>query len=123
MVVLSRRIMVGGTVSAACLASWASQLRAADSLHSTVVETTAGKVSGHRVDGVTVFKGIPYGETTAGVGRFRPPRPCVPWSGVFAAVKDPPEAPQREPGIHPRSGAASALECVEPDWPRLAESE
>src|SRR6185369_12830503 len=123
MAVLSRRMMLGGTVSAACLAPWASQLRAADSLHSTVVETNFGKVSGRRADGVTVFKGISYGETTAGVGRFRPPRPCVPWTGVLAAVDDPPEAPQREPGTDTRSGIPSALESVEPDWPRLAESE
>src|SRR3954468_24179833 len=54
MAVLNRRVMLGGTVSAACLAPWASQLHAADSLHSTVVETTAGKVSGRRVDGITV---------------------------------------------------------------------
>jgi len=121
--VLSRRMMLGGTVSVACLAPWASQLHAADSLHSTVVETNSGKVSGRRVDAVTVFKGIPYGETTAGVGRFRQPRARVPWTGVLAAVEDPPEAPQRAPGIHPPSGAPSVLESVEPDWPRLAESE
>ena len=30
----------------------------------------------------TVYKGIPYADTTAGKNRFRAPQPIKPWDGV-----------------------------------------
>ncbi|MFJ9376344.1 carboxylesterase family protein [Streptomyces sp. NPDC101455] len=48
-----------------------------------------GRVSGvaSLISGVTVFKGLPYAETTAGANRWRPPRPATSWTGVrFAAT-------------------------------------
>jgi para-nitrobenzyl esterase len=51
-----------------------------------VVETTAGTVKGIRRDGICGFKGIPYGASTAGAGRFSPPQPRAPWTGVFEAT-------------------------------------
>ena len=47
-----------------------------------VVDTESGKVSGLESDGVHVFKGIPYGASTAGANRFMPPAKAAAWTGV-----------------------------------------
>jgi len=47
-----------------------------------VVETSAGKIKGFDRNGVYIFRGIPYGDTTAGENRFLPPRKAQPWTGV-----------------------------------------
>lgn len=53
-----------------------------------VVTTDAGQVRGafDKGKGIYAFKGIHYGENTAGANRFRPPIPVVAWSGVRDAT-------------------------------------
>lgn len=59
-----------------------------------VVETDSGKIFGYSRDGVITFKGIPYGATTEGTGRFMPPRKPEPWPGVRSALYWGPVSPQ-----------------------------
>jgi para-nitrobenzyl esterase len=59
-----------------------------------VVETAAGKIRGLNVNGIRTFKGVPYGATTAGADRFRPPKKPVPWTGVRDALNLGPSSPQ-----------------------------
>jgi len=59
-----------------------------------VVETNSGKVRGVIQGGTHIFRGIPYGASTAGSNRFMPPRKPAPWAGVREAFQNGPTAPQ-----------------------------
>src|SRR5665213_4575580 len=58
------------------------------------VQTVGGKLRGSRTGEVSVFKGIPYGASTAGVGRFMPPSAPESWTGVRDASALGPRSPQ-----------------------------
>lgn len=68
--------------------------RPAEAKRSPVVETAFGRVAGRTSQGVHVFKGIPYGASTAGANRFMPPRKPESWSGVREAVAYAGRSPQ-----------------------------
>ncbi|MBD2757385.1 carboxylesterase/lipase family protein [Spirosoma validum] len=51
------------------------------------VVTTHGRLRGARNEGVTIFKGIPYGGRVSGDRRFRRPAPLAPWTGVRDALQ------------------------------------
>jgi para-nitrobenzyl esterase len=59
-----------------------------------VVETTAGRLRGAIEHGVHVFRGVPYGASTAEAGRFLPPQKPQPWTGVLDAFELGGRAPQ-----------------------------
>lgn len=54
--------------------------------NSPLVQTTSGALKGYIRNGIHTFKGIPYGESTAGKNRFLPPVKRGKWDGVLPAV-------------------------------------
>ena len=54
-----------------------------------IAQTKLGALRGARLDapGVLVFKGVHYGQSTAGAARFKPPQPVVKWQGVADATR------------------------------------
>ncbi|MFT4082808.1 MAG: carboxylesterase family protein [Nocardioides sp.] len=91
---IGRRGLIAGTMAAAggaaLLGPWQSSAEAAGSHQGRRRSPlTAGTIDSGRVrgveaalDGVTVFKGIPYGASTAGENRWRVPQPVRSWRGV-----------------------------------------
>ncbi|WP_369062309.1 carboxylesterase family protein [Caulobacter sp. 73W] len=83
----SRRLILG----AAFAAAGAGLARAGDE---TLVETAQGRYRGRVENGVHVFKGMRYGASTQGAGRFMPPRPAEAFAGVRDALDYGDQAPQ-----------------------------
>jgi para-nitrobenzyl esterase len=83
----------GLALAGAPLAPWLKFVSAAD-LENAIVETSAGKVRGVVVDGMKVFKGIPYGASTSGKNRFMPPLRPAAWTDTRDALAFGPTAPQ-----------------------------
>ncbi len=81
------------------------------------METTAGKVRGIIQGGTHIFRGIPYGASTAGTNRFMPPRKPEPWAGVREAFQNGPTAPQLGGPVNPlilnhRQPAIEGEDCL-----------
>src|SRR5262249_26944745 len=91
----SRRTFVKDVAFAfagACVAP--SLARLAADTPAAIATTSSGKVRGTTLEGVNIFKGIPYGGTTAGKNRFMPPLKPIPWTDVRDALAYGPTAPQ-----------------------------
>jgi para-nitrobenzyl esterase len=71
-------VMASGTLTALLNRSaWAEA--------STTVEVEQGRLRGIRANGLSVFKGIPYGGSVEAGGRFLEAPPLAPWTGVRSA--------------------------------------
>ncbi len=80
---------------------------------SPVAQTAFGRIRGVEVRGIKVFKGVPYGASTAGTNRFRPAVDPTPWTGVRDALRYGPTAPQSDPSRRAASdGPAEGEDCL-----------
>jgi len=75
-----------------------------------IARTTAGRVQGTLVEGITVFRSIPYGA----VRRFEAPAPAQPWPGVRPATDYGPRCPQpaRSASVDPADSTPMAEDCL-----------
>lgn len=80
-------------VAGAHLSPWLRLVAAAEPEYATA-ETSAGRIRGLAVEGIKVFKGVPYGAPTSGTNRFMPPVKPAPWTGTRDALAFGPTAPQ-----------------------------
>jgi len=77
----------------------------ADEGSAVVADTAYGRIRGTEIRGIRVFKGVPYGASTAGRNRFMPPVAPEKWAGVRDALAYGASAPQTEPGARRASSA------------------
>jgi para-nitrobenzyl esterase len=78
-----------------------------------VVETATGKIRGSVAGGIHAFKGIPYGASTAGANRFRPPQPVAAWSSVRDVLAYQSKAPQSPAQVKRRAEMDNILGPVD----------
>lgn len=85
---LSRRCLLAGAAALAAMPApaWARE--------GQVVETAQGRYRGQLHNGVHSFKGMRYGASTAGEGRFMPPRAAETFTGVREAFDYGNQTPQ-----------------------------
>lgn len=74
-------MVIGGIGLAACAAHEGAIVE-----RDGVVLTTSGAVRGRLVDGIGVWKGIPYAAPPVEDRRWRPPAPAIAWDGVREAT-------------------------------------
>lgn len=75
---------------------------------STTVSTALGDVVGVENDGISSFKGIPYGKAPVGELRFAPPQSAEPWQEPLNCENYGPTAVQ----IKAREGLAMSEDCL-----------
>jgi para-nitrobenzyl esterase len=92
----NRRTMIRTSIGALAATTLGAAFARADD--ATTAETVSGKIRGIRSGELHVFKGIPYGASTAGANRFMPPHKPEPWAGVRDAIAYAGRSPQAGAG-------------------------
>jgi para-nitrobenzyl esterase len=104
---MNRRAFIGvgaGSVAAFVGSRFSRVLAQSGPAAGPVVDTGAGKLRGALLNGVSSFKGVPYGASTAGAGRFMPSVKPEPWTGVRDALTFGLRAPQPVRAMVPEMG-------------------
>ena len=91
---IARRTLLGASVAASGALMAGVAGAASVTGDAAIADTQYGKIRGVVANGVNIFKSVPYGASTTGDARFRPPRPPAPWSDVRDVLAYPPMSPQ-----------------------------
>lgn len=73
------------------------QAQTNNSEQTIIVGTEAGKVQGMIINGISVFKNVPYAAPPVGNLRFAAPAKPLPWDGMRDAIKSGPTPPNPKP--------------------------
>ncbi|WP_081811298.1 carboxylesterase/lipase family protein [Hyphomonas beringensis] len=91
--IINRRhlLMTGAAAVSAC-----ATRQPTANISPLVVETAQGRYRGLSENGVMVFRGMRYGESTAGRNRFMPPQAPSAWAGIREAYEFGDQSPQQD---------------------------
>jgi para-nitrobenzyl esterase len=109
--ITSRRVFVRDVslLLATAQAGLGWRLASAAEAEPVTVNTSAGRVRGFLNQGISTFKGIPYGDSTAGKNRFMPPVKRAGWAGTRDALAFGPSSPQATP---PAGSPGESEDCL-----------
>ena len=74
--------------------------------------TQFGRIRGIKAGEVNIFKGVPYGATTAAENRFMPPTAPTPWQEYKEAFAYGPAAPQSDPATGRQQDGYESEDCL-----------
>ncbi|MGO4209642.1 carboxylesterase family protein [Terriglobus sp. YAF25] len=89
-------------VQQATLAISGLRYAAAQGANEVVVKTPSGPLRGLQIEGVRVFRGVPFAQPPVGDLRFRAPQPVTPWKQIRNATEFAASAYQQDKS-HPQS--------------------
>ncbi|HAJ77045.1 MAG TPA: carboxylesterase/lipase family protein [Gammaproteobacteria bacterium] len=75
-------------------------------------DTQFGRIRGIKAGEVNIFKGVPYGASTAGENRFMPPQDPAPWREYREAFEYGPAAPQSDPASGSQQDGLESEDCL-----------
>src|SRR5215469_302502 len=102
---LTRRLLLKSlTIGAGVAIESPFVLKRAHAAENPIATTRAGKIKGYVDNGISVFKGVPYGDDPS-KRRFMAALPAKPWSGVRDCLEWGPQAPK--PVTPPRQNTNS----------------
>lgn len=107
-----RRFLQQASLAVAAAHLGASASFAGAQASEVIGETGYGRVRGTAIGDIKIFKGIPYGASTAGRNRFMPPVKPAPWTGLRDALAYGHSTPQTVPGPNVRLTQPESEDCL-----------
>lgn len=104
-----RNFLARGSMAFACASVFMQKRVFADSGNSEYVEvdTAYGRVRGLKTEGLSTFKGIPYGGSVSGANRFKAAPVLQKWTGVRDALKS--GSPAIQTPMRPSFGTSEGM--------------